>query len=284
MSIDLVSAVSRGLLNIAHRGARSLAPENTLSAGRKALSLGADMWEVDVRLSRDGCPVVVHDATLERISDATLKFPRRKPWYVHDFSLEELRSLDFGSWFNRDDPFGQIAAKSVTAFEQSQYCGERILTLEEALVFTADNDWLINVEIKNLPVSSGNGDIVKKVGELVVSLSTEDRCIISSFNHTYLSEVKRVSGKIRTGVLVDGPHHDLRELMLSLHAFSCHPGLRALRPKEVANLKETGFVVLVWVVNDQKLAGVLRRRGVNGIFTDFPQNFLKAANQDKHTT
>ena len=93
------------------------------------------MWEIDVRLSRDGFPVVVHDASLERTSDAPLKFPERKPWYVHDFSLHELQSLDFGSWFNRADPFGQIAVNGVTPEEQTRYFGQPILTLEDVSSF-----------------------------------------------------------------------------------------------------------------------------------------------------
>lgn len=282
MSLDIVSAANGGFLNIAHRGARSLAPENTLAAGRKALLLGADMWEIDVRLSRDGYPVVVHDATLERTSDAPSKFPERKPWNVRDFTLEELQSLDFGSWFNRVDPFGQIAACAVTMDEQTRYCGERIPTLEDALIFTVANDWLINIEIKDLSGLPGNEDIVKKVVDLGVSLGAEDKIIISSFNHDYLSQVKRIVGKILTGVLVRQPQRDPVELMLSLDAFSFHTGLGAIRPKQFSKLKKKGFGILAWVVNKLILARILEISGVNGIFTDFPQNFSRKANQAKH--
>ncbi|MEM5790386.1 MAG: glycerophosphodiester phosphodiesterase family protein, partial [Syntrophobacteraceae bacterium] len=84
MYSTLAKAARSNLLNIAHRGARSLAPENTLAAARKALMLGAHMWELDVRLSRDGHLVVIHDATLDRTSNAAELFPDRAPWRVEE--------------------------------------------------------------------------------------------------------------------------------------------------------------------------------------------------------
>ena len=70
------------VLNIAHRGASSLAPENTLSAARKGLAVGADMWELDVQLTADGELIVIHDSTLKRTSNVEDLFPHRRPWQV----------------------------------------------------------------------------------------------------------------------------------------------------------------------------------------------------------
>ena len=86
-------------LNIAHRGARSLAPENTLAAARKGLEVGADMWELDIQMTADGELIVIHDNTLKRTSNVREVFPKRKPWLVHEFTLDEIRLLDFGSWW-----------------------------------------------------------------------------------------------------------------------------------------------------------------------------------------
>ncbi len=74
-------------LNIAHRGARSLAPENTLAAARLGLEIGADLWELDVAATSDEQLVVLHDDTLERTSNAQQVFPGRAPWTVSTFSL-----------------------------------------------------------------------------------------------------------------------------------------------------------------------------------------------------
>ena len=68
------------MLNIAHRGARSLAPENTLAAARKALGCGADMWELDVGMTADGVLILIHDNTLTRTSNVLEIFPERTPW------------------------------------------------------------------------------------------------------------------------------------------------------------------------------------------------------------
>jgi len=78
-------------LNIAHRGARSLAPENTLAAARKALEVGADMWELDVRMTADGALILSHDSSLESTSNVKDVFPDRRPWRIQDLtSLQKL--------------------------------------------------------------------------------------------------------------------------------------------------------------------------------------------------
>ena len=106
-------------LNIAHRGARSLVPENTLAAARKGLAIGADLWELDVAMSADGVPFVVHDDTLARTSNVKAVYPDRSPWTNHLFTWAEIQQLDFGSWFVTTDPFKQIAAGNVSQAEQA---------------------------------------------------------------------------------------------------------------------------------------------------------------------
>src|SRR5262245_62449338 len=87
------------VLNIAHRGARAFAPENTLEAFASAARLGCHMFELDVHLSKDGELIVVHDDDLVRCSDVKAKFPGRKSYYVSDFTAREIRTLDVGNWF-----------------------------------------------------------------------------------------------------------------------------------------------------------------------------------------
>lgn len=78
----------------------SPAPENTLAAARKGLEIGADMWELDVQLTADGALILMHDDTLECTSNIEEVYPDRWLWRVLDFTLAEIRQLDFGSWFN----------------------------------------------------------------------------------------------------------------------------------------------------------------------------------------
>jgi glycerophosphoryl diester phosphodiesterase len=279
MSEDIVSAIRTRRLIAAHRGARSLAPENTLAAARVAFAAGAGMMEIDVRMSRDGELVLIHDADLERTSDAPVKFPDRNPWLVHDFTLDELRTLDFGSWFNDTDPFGQIAAGKIPLSKLAKYPGEPVVTLEEAILFAIRNDWLLNIEIKDLSGSPGHESIVEKVAILVRSLGAVEKVLVSSFNHRYLSFIRKFDGEIKTGVLADSSQFDPVELMLDLDAFTYNPGLRSVRPWQIRRLKQKGFAVLVWVLNKPWFAEALFSMGADGIFTDFPQRFLKDERQ-----
>lgn len=273
MSRNIVNAVRNRRLIAAHRGARSLAPENTLAAARAALAAGARMWEIDLRMSRDGELVVLHDPDLKRTSDAQGKFPGRSPWLVDDFTLGELKSLDFGAWFAKADPFGQIAAGEISPSELARYSDEPAVTLEEAIRFTIRNDWLLNVEIKDLSGRPGHESIVEKVFRLVGSLGAAEKVLISSFNHYYLAHIRRLDRNIRTGVLVNSFQADPVGLMLELDAFTFNPGLRAFWPRQIPRLKQKGFGVLVWAVNNPWLAEGFFAMGADGIFTDFPQRF-----------
>ncbi len=269
---SLLDTIAEGrMLNIAHRGARSLAPENTLSAALRALREGADLWELDVMMTADGQPIVIHDESLKRTSNAAHVFPSRRPWRVREFTLEEIRRLDFGSWFAKEDPFGQVAAGVVSEKDLQSYRGERAPTLDEALQFTLAHEWYVNIEIKDLRGGPGDREIVAKVMGLVARLEMTDRILISSFNHRYLKQVKALNPAIPTGVLVE--HRPLNPVGLALdqEATSYHPRVSALHTEDLPLLRERGIAVLVWVANDERTMHSLIARGVNGIFTDFPQ-------------
>jgi glycerophosphoryl diester phosphodiesterase len=258
-------------LIIAHRGARSLAPENTIAAGRKALEVGADMWELDVGMTADGELLVVHDDTLTRTSNVKRVFPERRPWSLAEFTLEEIRRLDFGTWFAEQDPFDQIAAGAVSPIEIESYVGEPAPTLRQALVFTRDHDWHVNVEIKDLRHTPGDSQVVPGVLALLEELGLVDRVLVSSFKHAYLREIGRRNPRIATGALVDKAHADPNSLLRRLGARAYHPSLTAFRREQVSGLQAHGFRVNVWTVNDPEVMKSLMNAGVNGIFTDFPQ-------------
>jgi glycerophosphoryl diester phosphodiesterase len=258
-------------LNIAHRGARSLAPENTLASARKALEIGADMWELDVCMTADGQLLILHDDTLERTSNARQVFPDRSPWNVSDFTLEEIRSLDFGSWFNEQDPFRQIAAGKVSTQEQQSYVGEPAPTLQEALEFTRDNNWRVNVEIKDLTGQPGDASVVEKVIDLIEELNMEDRVLISSFNPQYVQRSRIADANISAAILVSEGDPDPAALVNRLQAQAYNPKLGSIRMDEVRSLRTQGIGVNVWTVNDPKQMQALIEAGASGIFTDFPQ-------------
>jgi glycerophosphoryl diester phosphodiesterase len=273
MNRDIESAIRSRKLIAAHRGGGSLAPENTLAAAQRALVAGAGMWEIDVRMSKDGELVLLHDPDLKRTSDAQSKFPGRSPWLVSDFKLEDLKRLDFGSWFAEADPFGLIAVNEILPADFALYAGEQIVTLAEAILFTVCNDWLLNIEIKDLPERPGGESAAEKLVSLINSLDAADRVLVSSFNYEHLARIRKLDGSIRTGVLTSSFQPDPAALLYELGAFTFNPGLRAFCPWQIRRLKQKGFGVLVWVINNPWLAKAYFAMGADGIFTDFPQRF-----------
>jgi glycerophosphoryl diester phosphodiesterase len=259
------------VLNIAHRGGSSLAPENTLSAARKALAVGADMWELDVQFTADRELIVLHDSTLKRTSNVEDLFPHRRPWQVHEFTLDEIRRLDFGSWFIERDPFGQIAAGVVTKEEIESYVGEPAPTLEQALSFTREHNWLVNLEIKDLSVRPGNNLIVDRIISLVKKLNMVDTVLVSSFNHDYLAQIAASYPQVATGVLDTKPHRRPALLLRRLGARTYHPRRIFMPLADIPKMKRQGFGVNIRTINDRKTMERLVRAGVSGIFTDFPQ-------------
>jgi len=258
-------------MNIAHRGARSLAPENTIAAAGKALQVGADMWELDVQLTADDELIVMHDDTLTRTSNAPLRFPDRHPWRVSDFTLAEIQTLDCGSWFNEKDPFGQIRAGAVPAEAQQSYVGERAPTLREALQFTLDNDWRVNVELKDLRTKGKGLLVVEKTVALIEELSLQERVVVSSFNHDYLRQVRRLNSDIAAAILSARAIRKPLPYLTDVGAQAYNPGRSAVRGKAVQAVRSAGFDVTVWTVNDEKTMRRLMQMGVSGIITDFPQ-------------
>jgi len=246
-------------------------------AARKALELGASGWELDVAMTGDGELVVLHDDTLERTSDVVVVYPLRNPWRVDAFTLEELRRLDFGSWFVRQDPFDQIAAGAVSSEEQAAMVGTPIPTLREALEFTREHDWWVNVEIKDASGTPADETIVERVLDLIEELKMGDLVLISSFNHNYLLQVKALQPKLAIGALVNDEVADPVKLMRDLDAQAFHPALKVVHPEQVQALRQEGYAVYVWTVNKEEDIRALIKMGASGIFTDFPQRWIGMA-------
>jgi len=259
-------------LVIAHRGARSLAPENTLAAARAALEVGADMWELDVALSKDGIPVIMHDDSLKRTTDVVKKYPHRKPWLVKDFTLEELFSLDAGSWFNKRDPFKQIYAGAVTAETTQFYANEKIPTLLQALEFTVNAGWRVNVEIKDAHQPDAGELLIQKILEIFYQSQIQPaQVIISSFNHDYLRLCHLIDDRFSLAALVEIPVFNPHKILLESHACAFNPWRRFAPSYQVKPLVSQGYQVYPWTVNTQKEALRFYHAGVSGIITDFPQ-------------
>ncbi len=271
------SHVKRTLV-IAHRGARSLAPENTLAAAQKGLEVGADLWETDVGVTADGVLILFHDDSLKRTTNAAEVFPGRAPWTFTEFTFDEIERLDAGSWFDRDDPFGQIAAGRVSAAEQAAYVGLRVPTVEEALVFTRDHDWTVNIELKRLPPPLEDFPIVPRFFEVMdrVGIAPE-QVRLSSFEHRWLEEARALRPEVEVQALV-GFCRDRPIDWDAVAGFQTVNARATLTPPEkVRELVAAGQRINLFTVNDAEEARAYIEAGVTGLFTDFPQDLVPLA-------
>lgn len=268
-------------LVIAHRGFRAIAPENTLLAAQKGFDAGADMWELDVAETSDGTLVVLHDTTLVRTTDAQIRFPSNSPWNVYNFTLEQLRMLDAGSWYLNADPFQQIASGRVSAKDRAMFAGLKIPTLREALELTKTLKWRVNIEIKDSTGFACDSWIVEKTVALVRELGMADSVLISSFNHSYLKRAKASAPEISVAALIDKPIPDPVKTLTELGAIALNPNEQYLDKATVNAVREAGFGVLPWTVNGPHRMDELLKWGVTGLISDYPDivlNHIKVTN------
>ncbi len=256
-------------LCIAHRGARAYFPENTIHCAEVAINQSADMWELDVNYTKDFQLVIVHDDTLTRTTNVEEKFPKRESYRVCDFTLEEIQSLDAGSWFLANDPFKTL--NDISSSEKNAIPHAKVPTLKEVLDFTRENNWFVNVEIKDHAHLIGHERVTKDVIDMIVACNMQERVILSSFQHQYLREARDIMPQLPRGVLVEDvrPENPLA-LCQELEGFAYHPGRSVLEIEDIAPLREAGFYINVWTVNEEDDIEKLIQAGVTGIITDFP--------------
>jgi len=258
---------------IAHRGARSIAPENTLIAAKTAYETGASLWETDVNITRDGHLVLFHDETLLRCTNALVKFPKRNSYGLRDFDLEEILSLDAGSYFIDTDPFGQICEGNVSKKTLLSFENEKIPTLEQGLLFTKEKNWKINLELKSYSCVHEEQHIPEKTIDMIHCAGiVSDQVVISSFNHDWLKRVMKKDPDIEVQALVG--ENDTDPIDYENFYFSTYNANSLLiDEKQIKSLKNMGKKINLFTVNDPKTFLHFKSLGVDAIFTDFPQVF-----------
>ena len=270
------------ILNIAHRGARSLAPENTLAAARKGYDVGADLWETDVAVTADGELILFHNDSLTHTTNAEQIYPDRAPWTFSTFTLKEIRRLDAGSWFERDDPFGQIAAGAVSTAELKSYQGEPIPTVREALQLTKDLNWRLNLELKRQPPPQQTFPLLDAVLALVDEVDiAPEQVILSSFNHEWLHQAQYLRPDIEIQALIGQPLTD--PIVWEPLEFSTYNARSTLvTPEDIRWRVAQGITVNLFTVNDPEDWQRFISAGITGIITDFPQDLLAMLAAHKH--
>lgn len=235
----------------AHRGASGYAPENTLEAFQKAIDMGADGVELDVQMTKDGQLVIIHDETVNRVSDG-------KGW-VKDYTYEELLQLNF----NRKYPeLGKV----------------KIPTLEEVYLLIKDTKLYINVELKNGIIFYEN--LEEKVMELTKKMGLLERVIYSSFNHYSVMKLKVLDPSVKTGFLYEDGYLDMPEYAKKYHVEALHPALYNLQyPDFIKDCKSREIDIRVWTVNKEEDMKMLCENGINGIITNYPDIARKVVDE-----
>ncbi len=225
------------MLIIGHRGASGTAPENTLASFEKAIQTGVKMIELDVHLCATGELVVIHDEKVNRTTSGR--------GFVAEKTLAELKQLDAGQ-------------------------GEKIPTLREVLNLV-NRRAKINIELKGPDVAASTAGLLNEYKKNH-SWKTDDFCI-SSFDHQQLVQFRELDNTTRIGILYDGKPHNFVMLAKKVQAFSVNISLHTANAGLVEKIHNAGLEVWVYTINRVSDFNRLTHRGVDAVFTNFPEKF-----------
>lgn len=234
----------------AHRGAKSVAPENTLPAFQRAVEMGVDGIELDVHCSKDGKLVVIHDETLEGTTNGTGK--------VGAYTAAQLARIDAGSHFS------------------AAFAGVGVPTLDEVFDLVGQR-CLVNVELKS--EDPNGGDQAEPLIAMIAARNLYDQVIVSSFNPPSLIKMRALAPKVRLGLLYYLPMPSfLRDAWFSpiIRPEAIHPMHTLIDEELMAWAKAVGCAVNTWTVNDVPEAKRLAALGVNVIMSDVPDQIMAA--------
>ena len=261
LKTEAQQSVAERLLNekrplvIAHRGYSMVAPENTLAAFELGIAAGADLIELDYHHSKDGVPVVMHDYTLDRTTDATNKLGGSKI-RVDARNAGEAAQLDAGSWFNR------------------RYASEKVPLLSEALDF---------IQKKGVTLIERKAGDAKTCVEMLRKKNMVNGLIVQAFDWDYLADFHKIEPQQVLGAL--GPPSTKDDKKLSDEEKKLSPAWIDLAQKTGASAvvwnrnidkaavdyaHSKGLKVWVYTINESELANRLLDGGVDGIITDNP--------------
>ncbi len=232
----------RDIRVIAHRGASSYAPENTLPAFDLALEMGVRDLELDVHLTRDGHVVVIHDETVDRTTNGSGP--------VASHALEELRALDAGSWFD------------------ARFAGARIPTLDEVLARYRGRAH-VHIEIKG-----HSKDLVLRTVDLVRAYGMSGAVTITSFQKARLDETRAYASEVPTGWLVSEVDEAIIAEGRAMKLTQICPRAATVTPELVDRLRAEGFVVRAWGVATEELMRRVVAAGADGMTINFPDKLL----------
>lgn len=243
----------RAPLIIAHRGASAVAPENTMAAFREGIAAGADGIEFDVRLSRDGVPVVIHDNTLRR----TAGLPQR----IADLNWSELANVDVGSWFAQRN---NLALGS--------FAGERVPSLRELFTLFESNNLILFLEMKCDSLAE-EAPLAAACAKLIDEFRFKERVIVECFKLSALKTIREIDAEIKTAALFDTPQPNIIIKTMAIGASYLALHHRLARAPLIERARAASLKVVVWTVDDRKWIAFARETGIEALITNWPQIF-----------
>ena len=249
-------------LIIAHRGASAVAPENTLAAFKRALESGADGVEFDVQLSKDGVPVVIHDASLARTAGINQ--------HVSSLTSEELSRVDVGSWFNSACP----------AYDRPEFASERIASLRTVLQLLEEIRGPVYIEIKS-EAENDVSTLVDAVCREIADSPLLGQVIVKSFRLEVIPRMRTVLPSVRTAALFAPKvmrllrkEKYLIDIARDLGAdhLSLHKSL--VSRKLVSKAEKYGMPVTVWTVDGPRWFRRASKQGLFAVITNDPSKMV----------
>lgn len=241
-------------LTIAHRGAKHLAPENTLAALTKAADRGADFVEVDVQRSKDGRLVLMHDVSLRRTTNVEKVFPRRDSYDVVDFRWRDIKKLDAGRW------------------KDKRYVGERVPTLKQALRLVKSHDTGILIELKSPhrypEIEVDVSDALREVVDFIGPALREQQLIVQSFDFGAAQRFKAIEPRVPVALLGTPALEQLPDLARWADEISSRH--KSVDADYVAAVHALGMRSSVWTVDNLDNMNANLDKGVDAVITNRP--------------
>lgn len=247
---------------IGHRGACAYAPENTLESIHTAADIGAEWVELDVKITKDGVPIIFHDDTLDRTTNGSGN--------VAEMDYEDIKQLEAGSWY------------------AESFVGVKIPTLEEAIEVLINLNLGLNLEIKPCPGRE------KETAEIALDVLSQywddhERILISSFQHVCLEVARDMTTDWARGLLIGGESPEIwldsinnrnmpdnwQDVADYLDVKTVNLSRNLAKRETIEEIIDLDLHPLVYTINDPMEARQLQSWGVEAMFSDEPDTILE---------
>lgn len=279
--LSIIATSAQTTLDIqGHRGARGLFPENTIPAFTGAIRFGVNTVELDVVITKDNKVLVSHepymnDAFCRQVDGKPLTGDVKQEYNIYNMTYAETQAYDCGSWGNTKFPEQQKMNVAKPLLSD-------VIDSVEAFVQKYKLPQVkYNIEIKCAAAGDGTmhpkpDEFAKLVYGVIKEKGILGHCNIQSFDVRSLQEIHKIDPKLPIAILIADAHSfkkNLAQLGFTPYAYSPHYIL--VNKKLVKQCKKAGVKLIPWTVNDEKKMVKLKKMGVDGIITDYPNKAIE---------